>query len=205
MDLIGPRSRVLPPRNVHNWFTKPPCGPLPGLPARPIDTALMNIAQKSSFVLNHRHLLGIEGLSRRGDRGPARSRRGIRRPQPPDREEAQLAARAHADQPVLRGLDPHPGLVRARRQAARRRRHEHVGRHLLDEEGRDADRHRDDAQRHAPGPDRGAPSRLRRGRAAGAEGRLLGDQCRRRHARASDPGAARRADHPPQQGPHRAA
>ncbi len=64
MDLIRPLSSVLRGPNVHNWFTKPPCGPLPDLAAGPIDTALMNIAQKSSFVLNHRHLLGIEGLSR---------------------------------------------------------------------------------------------------------------------------------------------
>ncbi len=76
----------------------------------------------------HRHLLGIEGLS------------------PPDiatlldlaeaavevsrqvEKKRSTLARAHPDQPVLRGLDPHPILVRARRQAARRRRHEHVGR-----------------------------------------------------------------------------
>src|SRR5215211_7590090 len=30
----------------------------------PIDTALMNIATRSSFVLSRRHLLGIEGLER---------------------------------------------------------------------------------------------------------------------------------------------
>ncbi len=36
---------------------------MPPCPARPIDTALMNIAPKSSFVLSRRHLLGIEGLS----------------------------------------------------------------------------------------------------------------------------------------------
>ena len=141
----------------------------------------------------------------RGDFGPARSRRGVRRAQSPDREEAELVARAHADQSVLRSLDPHPGLVRARRQTARRRRHEHVGRFVLHAQGRNADRHRDHSQRHAPGHHRGPPPRLGRGRAAGAQGRLLRDQCRRRLARASDPGAARRAHHPPQQGPHRAA
>ena len=37
-------------------------------------------------------------------------------------------ARADPDQPVLRELDPDPDLVRARRQAARRRRRQHVGR-----------------------------------------------------------------------------
>ena len=42
-----------------------------------------------------------------------------------------------------------------------------------------------------------------RGVAAGAKGRLLGDQRRRRGARAPDPGAARRLDHPPQSRPDR--
>ena len=44
---------------------------------------------------------------------------------------------------------------------------------------------------------------VRRRRAVVAEGRLLGDQCRRRRASAPDPGAARCADHAPRQGPHR--
>ena len=44
-----------------------------------------------------------------------------------------------------------------------------------------------------------------RGGAAGRAGRLRGDQRRRRPARASDPGTARRADHPPAQGPDRRA
>src|SRR5690349_8094822 len=38
-----------------------PCG-APPIP--PIELALMNIAPRPSFVLNRRHLLGIEGLSR---------------------------------------------------------------------------------------------------------------------------------------------
>src|SRR5262249_56536233 len=38
--------------------------PLRAARAGPIDTALMNIAQKSTFVLGQRHLLGIEGISR---------------------------------------------------------------------------------------------------------------------------------------------
>src|SRR5690242_3518963 len=45
-----------------------PCGkprePLPAPGSSLIGAALMNIAQKTSFVLNQRHLLGIEGLSR---------------------------------------------------------------------------------------------------------------------------------------------
>ncbi len=74
---------------------------------------------------------------------------------------------------------------------------------LLGEEGRDADRHGDDAQRHAARHPDHPPPVGRRRRAARAEGRLLGRQRRRRRPRASDPGAARRADHPPRQGPHR--
>ena len=41
----------------------------------------------------------------------------------------------------------------------------------------------------------------RRGRAAVAQGRLLRGQCRRRRPRTPDAGAARRAHHPPRQGP----
>jgi aspartate carbamoyltransferase catalytic subunit len=76
----------------------------------------------------HRHLLGIQGLSPpdiellldRADAAVALSRQPEKKIQPP--------ARPHPDQPLLRSLDPHAVLVRARRQAARRRRDEHVGR-----------------------------------------------------------------------------
>jgi aspartate carbamoyltransferase catalytic subunit len=50
----------------------------------------------------------------------------------------------------LRKLDPDAGLVRTGRQAAWRRRDEHVGGQFERQEGRNAGRHRDDAQRHAP-------------------------------------------------------
>ena len=84
-----------------------------------------------------------------------------------------------------------------------RRRDQHVGLHLLGEQGRDAARHRGHAERHALRPAGGAPRPVRRAQPAGAEGRCRRDQRRRRHARAPDPGAARRADHPPAQGPAR--
>src|ERR1051326_3583639 len=42
---------------------KTPAPPCREPPTPPIEPALMNIAPKSSFVLGHRHLLGIEGLS----------------------------------------------------------------------------------------------------------------------------------------------
>jgi aspartate carbamoyltransferase catalytic subunit len=48
-------------------FFKPACGPIPPALAGPrgyaYDTALMNVAQHSTFALSRRHLLGIEGLS----------------------------------------------------------------------------------------------------------------------------------------------
>src|ERR1700738_2874640 len=40
-----------------------PYSPLPRLPSLPIALVLMTPASKSTFVLGHRHLLGIEGLS----------------------------------------------------------------------------------------------------------------------------------------------
>src|ERR1700704_288904 len=40
-----------------------PYSPLPPLPSLPIALVLMTPASKSTFVLGHRHLLGIEGLS----------------------------------------------------------------------------------------------------------------------------------------------
>ena len=137
----------------------------------------------------------------RRHRGPARSRRGVRR---------RSTARSRRRPASLRGRTlinmffeastRTQASLRAGRQAARRRRHEHVGVVVVDPQGRDPDRHRGDAERHASRPDRDAPSRLGRGGASVAEGRLLGDQRRRRPARASDPGAARRADHPAAQG-----
>src|SRR5262245_9265708 len=45
-------------------LTKSPRAPLQPATVGPIEPALMNIAQKSTFVLNQRALLGIEGLSR---------------------------------------------------------------------------------------------------------------------------------------------
>ncbi len=177
---------------------------LPAGPTLPIGMALMNAPPPSpSITLPSRHLLGIEGMTADGDRRSPRPRRRGGGSQPPDREEEGGLARPHPDQPLLRSLHPHPVLLRARRQAARRRRDEHGGRQLLGEEGRDADRHRDDAERHAARHPGRPPSRRRRGGAARAQGDLLGDQRRRRRSRASDPGAARRPHHPPPQGRHR--
>src|SRR5215831_14891855 len=51
-------------QNIHNCVGGSARAPLRGAAAGLIDTALMNIAPKPTFVLNQRHLLGIEGLSR---------------------------------------------------------------------------------------------------------------------------------------------
>ena len=56
-------------------------------------------------------------------------------------------------------------------------------------------------ERHASRRAGRASSRIGRGAAPGREGRLRRHQRRRRQPRAPDPGAARRADHPPPQGP----
>ncbi len=107
------------------------------------DNARNMARAKPSRPVSYRqkHLLAIEGLTRR-DRAFARPRGELRPAQPLRQDAARPAARAHADQPVLRGLHPHPHQLRAGRQAARRRRDQHVGLHLLGEQGRDAARHR---------------------------------------------------------------
>src|SRR6202165_5930988 len=53
-----------PGRQALNHLGSTPVRALPTPPDAPIGPALMNIVQKSAFVLAHRHLLGIEGLSR---------------------------------------------------------------------------------------------------------------------------------------------
>ena len=127
------------------------------------------------------------------------SRRQLRRARPPGRQEAVDPARPHPDQSVLRKLDAHAHLVRAGRQAAGRGRGQHVGRLVLDQEGRDPDRHRHDLERDASGRAGGAPPGQRGGRVARPPRQLRRDQRRRRQPRASDPGAARCAHHPPAQ------
>ena len=79
------------------------------------------------------------------------------------------AARPHRRQPVLRGLDPHPDLLRAGRQAAVGRRHQLLRQGLERVQGRDAQGHRADAARRwAPTPSSagtpasGAPQPARR-------------------------------------------
>src|SRR5258707_15459148 len=93
---------------------------------------------------------GYRGAFGRRYHRPARPLRGICRAQPPGRQEAHLLARPHPDQPVLRGFDPHPVLVRNRRKKARCRRHEHLGVLFLDAQGRNPDRYSGDPECATP-------------------------------------------------------
>ena len=185
--------------------SKGPYSPLPRADISAYSSGFNDIAIEIDLRPRSPAFAGHRGAFRFRHHRPPRPLRGICRAQPPDRQEAHLAPRPHPDQPVLRGLDPHAILVRDRGKTARRRRHEHVGVLLLDAQGRNPDRYRGDAECHAPGYPGGAAPCLRRGGTAGAQGRRLRDQRRRRRPRTSDAGAARRADHPPQQGPARGA
>ncbi len=87
----------------------------------------------------------------------------------PRGQEAAAAARPHRRQPVLRGLHPHPHLVRDRRQVAVGRRHQRQRQGLERQQGREPARHR--AHRRGDGRRRAgrAAQRLGRGRTGIAE------------------------------------
>ncbi len=104
-------------------------------------------------------------------------------------QEGAGAPRQDHRQSLLRGLHPHPDLVRVRREAAQRRHGERGHRRQLGEQGRDAGGHRPqsrgDADRHGGDP----PRRVRRGAVPRPADPLQRDQRRRRQARASRPRA----------------
>ena len=108
------------------------------------------------------------------------------------RGQAADPARADRGQPVLRGLHPHPQLVRDRGQVALGGRHQHLRQGFLDLQGRVPARHRAhrgrDGRRRARHPAR----RERCGPAGQPVGRRPHHQCRGRDARAPDPGPPRR-------------
>ena len=149
-----------------------------------------------------RHLLSAADLDRADAVAGARHRRADGRHPAARDQEAADAARAHRGQPVLRGLHPHPDLVRGGRQAAVRRRHQLLGQGLERLQGRVPQGHRADpagdgrrrGRRPAPGLRRAAPAGAR-----GLDPRRRG-QRRRRHPRAPDPGAARRVHAAPPPG-----
>src|SRR5579872_5463035 len=57
-----PRA-IYPASDISGDNSGTPCWPLPRPTSLPIALALMTSPSKSTFVLGHRHLLGIEGLS----------------------------------------------------------------------------------------------------------------------------------------------
>ena len=139
-----------------------------------------------------KHLLAIEQLSPRGDRGDPRPRRELRRGRPPRHQESADPARPHRRHPLLRVEHPHQHLLRAGREAALRRPRLGQGRRLLGRQGRVAEGHGRDPLRLRPGGDRDPPP-LRRRRPDGRRvDRGRGRQRRRRQARAPEPGPARR-------------
>ena len=122
-------------------------------------------------------------------------RRGAALAGRPADQEAARAARPHRGQPVLRGLHPHPDLLRGRGQAALRRRDQLLGQGLL--RSARARALKDTALTlEAMGADAVVVRHWRQRRAAPARPRgwvaLQRRQRRRRHPRAPDPGAARR-------------
>ena len=80
-------------------------------------------------------------------------------------QEAPDPARQDRRQPVLRGLHPHPHLVRGRRQAPERRRHQLQREGLERLEGRVPQGHRADARGDGRGRRRHPPRGVRRARA----------------------------------------
>ena len=138
-----------------------------------------------------RSLLSIDDLSRADiERILDRAESFAEVSGPRDQEGAD-AARAHRGQPLLRGLDAHELLVRARGQAPLGRPGDPEVGGLVGGEGGVPEGHRADAVGLPPGGDRD-PLAARRG---GRPGRSLepgrGGQRRRRQARAPDPGAPR--------------
>ena len=155
-------------------------------------------AHRPTAFFPHRHLLGIEGLSA-AEITRLLDLANTYADLPKDDERArEAAARAHRHQPVLRELDAHAHLASSWppsgwaptsstcRSAPRSVK---KGETLLDT-AMTLNAMRPDVMvvRHP---------RIRRGQPAVAEGQLRRHQCRRRQPRASDPGAARRAHHPP--------
>ena len=151
------------------------------------------------------HLLTLEGLPRRRDPQHPRHRRSVRVDRRARGEEGAAAARQGGVQPVLRELDAHAHDLRDRRQAPVRRRHQPQHRRVVDEQGRNAARHRSTTwSRWTPTSSSCAiRSRARRTSSRAPERARPQPrprrQRRRRPPRASDAGPARPVHDPPLQ------
>ena len=95
-----------------------------------------------------KHLLSTADLDRRRRRPHPRHRRLDGRHAGARDQEAAHAARPHRGQPLLRGLHAHPDLVRDRRQAPVRGRHQLLRQGLERVQGRVAQGHRADPAGH---------------------------------------------------------
>ena len=110
-----------------------------------------------------RHLLEAgRPRPRRRDAGPRHRRADRGRAGRPRGQEAPHPARPHGGQPLLRGLHPHPHLLRAGRQAAQRRRHQLLRQGQQRRQGRVPQGHRADARGDGRRRDR-RPARAPRG------------------------------------------
>ena len=93
-----------------------------------------------------RHLLSAADLTREDAELVLRHRRRDALAGRPADQEAAGPARPDGGQPLLRGLHPHPHLLRGGGQAALGRRHQLLGQGLLALQGRVAQGHRADAR-----------------------------------------------------------
>ena len=158
-------------------------------------------AREPLTALRRKDLLGIAELSSEEivlilDTAEAMKEVGQRA----DQESAD-AARPHRRQPVLRAEHAHADVIRDRREAAQRRHAQRRHRHVERGQGRDARRYRDEHRGDGAEHDRAAPQLVRRLSSAVAHLPRGHHQRRRRHARASDAGAARRVHDSRAQGP----
>ena len=138
-----------------------------------------------------RHLLSVADSRRERRRAAARDRALVRALAGARDQEAADAARPAGPQPLLRVLDAHVVVVRARGEAPLGRHDDAQGGRLVGRQGRVAQGHRAHALRVRPGRDRHAPPADRRGAARRARHRGARRERRRRQAPASDAGAAR--------------
>ena len=139
----------------------------------------------------------------RGDRADSRHRRGDEGSRAAPDQESADAARPHRRQPLLRAEHADAHVVRDRREASERRHAQRRHRHLERRQGRDARRHGDEHRGDGAEHDRAAPQLVGRVPPAVADLPRRHHQRRRRPARASDAGAARRVHDPRAQGPAR--